>query len=128
MFFDEPYYLAPLKGGEKAYTILHQALSESAKVGIAKVVIKTREHLAAVKPKDGVLMLELMHFPDELADTQDLGIKKADVGKKEKEMAKSLVNSMTDKWEPEKYEDEYREALMKVIEKKVAAGTKKGTH
>jgi DNA end-binding protein Ku len=128
MFFDEPYYLAPEKAGEKAYTILHRALVDSGKVGIAKVVIKTREHLAAVKPKDGVLMLELMHFPDELASADELMIKKADVGKKEQEMAKSLVDSMTGDWDPAQYKDEYRQALMEVIDEKVAAGAKEVSH
>src|ERR1044072_6216101 len=66
MFFDQPYFLAPEKGGDKAYALLRDALAKSGKVGIAKVVIKTREHLAALKPLGKALVLELMHFPDEL--------------------------------------------------------------
>src|SRR6267143_5844 len=72
MFFDQAYFLAPEKGGDKAYTILREALNRTNKVGIAKVVIKTREHLAAVKPMGEALVLELMHFADELADPKEL--------------------------------------------------------
>jgi DNA end-binding protein Ku len=125
MFFDEPYYLAPEKGGEKAYALLRDALKESGRVGIAKVSIRTREHLAAVKPNGKALVLELMHFPDELADPKELAIpEKVEVGKKEMTMAGSLIEGMTDKWEPGKYHDEYKQALLKLIEEKVAAGGK----
>jgi len=93
MFFYKPYYLKPQKGGDKAYALLRDALKDTNKVGVAKVVIKTRQYLAGVKPEDGALVLELMHFADELAD-------------------------------PEKYKDDYREALMEVIEEKVEAGGK----
>jgi DNA end-binding protein Ku len=125
MYFDKPYYLEPQKGGDKAYALLRDSLAESKKVGIAKVVIKTRQYLAGVKPEDGALVLELMHFADELADTTKLDIpKKVEVGKRELNMAKSLIDSMSSKWNPEKYKDEYREALMDVIEEKVEAGGK----
>jgi len=125
MFFYKPYYLEPQKGGEKAYALLRDALEDSNKVGIAKVVIKTRQYLAGVKPEDGALVLELMHFADELADTEKLHVpKKVEVGKREMNMAKSLIDSMSSKWEPEKYRDDYREALMEVIEEKVEAGGK----
>src|SRR6266480_712313 len=125
MFFYKPYYLEPQKGGDKAYTLLRDALKDSNKVGIAKVVIKTRQYLAGVKPEDGTLVLELMHFADELADPEKLHVpKKTEVGKREKNMAKSLIDSMSSKWNPEKYKDDYREALMEVIEEKVEAGGK----
>jgi DNA end-binding protein Ku len=125
MFFYKPYYLEPQKGGDKAYALLRDALKDSGKVGIAKVVIKTRQYLAGVKPEDGVLVLELMHFADELADPGKLHVpKKTEVGKREMNMAKSLINSMSSKWNPEKYKDDYREALMEVIEEKVEAGGK----
>jgi DNA end-binding protein Ku len=125
IFFYKPYYLEPQKGGDKAYVLLRDALKDSKKVGIAKVVIKTREYLAGVKPEDGALVLELMHFADELADTSKLHIpKKVEVGKREMDMAKALIGSMTAKWNPEKYHDDYREALMEVIEEKVEAGGK----
>jgi len=125
MFFYKPYYLEPQKGGDKAYALLRDALKDSNKVGIAKVVIKTRQYLAGVKPEDGALVLELMHFADELADPQKLNVpKKLEIGKREMTMAKSLIDSMSSKWEPQKYKDDYREALMEVIEEKVEAGGK----
>jgi DNA end-binding protein Ku len=125
IFFYKPYYLEPQKGGDKAYALLRDALKDSNKVGVAKVVIKTREYLAGVKPEDGALVLELMHFADELADMSNLHIpKKVEVGKREMTMAKSLIDSMSSEWEPQKYKDDYREALMEVIEEKVEAGGK----
>jgi DNA end-binding protein Ku len=123
MFFYKPYYLEPQKGGDKAYVLLRDSLSSSNKVGIAKVVIKTRQYLAGVKPEDGVLVLELMHFADELADASKLHVpKKMEAGKREMDMAKALIGNMTSKWDPEKYHDDYREAVMKVIEEKVEHG------
>src|SRR5262245_43470346 len=125
IFFYKPYYLEPQKGGDKAYALLRDALKDSKKVGVAKVVIKTRQYLAGVKPEDGVLVLELMHFADQLADPAKLHVpKKVEVGKREMNMAKSLINSMSSKWNPAQYKDDYREALMEVIEEKVEAGGK----
>jgi len=125
MFFYRPYYLEPQKGGDKAYALLRDALKDTNKVGVAKVVIKTRQYLAGVKPEDGALVLELMHFADDLADPEKLHVPKTmNVGKREMNMARSLIDSMTSKWEPEKYKDDYREALMEVIEEKVEAGGK----
>jgi DNA end-binding protein Ku len=125
IFFYKPYYLEPQKGGDKAYVLLRDSLGERGKVGIAKVVIKTRQYLAGVKPKDGALVLELMHFAEELADTSKLHIpKKVEIGKREMNMATQLIDSMSSKWNPEKYRDEYRDALMEVIEEKVEAGGK----
>src|SRR5215813_13231091 len=125
MFFYKPYYLEPQKGGDKAYALLRDALKDTKKVGVAKVVIKTRQYLAGVKPEDGALVLELMHFADELADPGKLHVpKQLEVGKREMNMAKSLIGTMSSKWQPEKYKDDYREALMDVIEEKVEAGGK----
>jgi DNA end-binding protein Ku len=125
IFFYKPYYLEPQKGGDKAYVLLRDSLKDKKKVGIAKVVIKTREYLAGVKPEDGALVLELMHFADELVDTSKLDIpKKVEVGKRELNMATALIDSMSAKWDPAKYKDDYREALMEVIEEKVEAGGK----
>ena len=118
-------HLEPQKGGDKAYALLRDALKDTNKVGVAKVVIKTRQYLAGVKPEDGALVLELMHFADELADAEKLHVpKKLEVGKREMNMAKSLIDSMSSKWHAEKYKDDYREALMEVIEEKVEAGGK----
>jgi DNA end-binding protein Ku len=125
MFFYKPYYLEPQKGGDKAYVLLREALADGKKVGIAKVVIKTRQYLAGVKAMKDVLVLELMHFGEELADAEKLHVpKKLQPGKREMDMAKALVDSMSAKWDPEKYHDDYREALMDVIEEKVESGGK----
>src|SRR5437667_1336993 len=125
MYFYKPYYLEPQKGGDKAYVLLHEALADGKKVGIAKVVIKTRQYLAGVKALNGALVLELMHFADELSDSKKLQVpKKIEIGKRERGMAQALVESMSAKWDPEKYHDDYRKALMEVIEEKVEAGGK----
>ena len=125
MFFYKPYYLEPQKGGDKAYALLRDALADGKKVGIAKVIIKTRQYLAGVKAMKHALVLELMHFADELSDTGKLRVpKKLKPGKRESDMAKALVESMSGKWNPEKYHDDYREALLEVIEEKVESGGK----
>ncbi len=123
MFFHKPYYLEPQKGGDKAYVLLRDTLRQSGKVGIAKVIIKTRQYLAGVKAEKEVLVLELMHFAEELASADKLNLpRKIEPGKKEREMATALVESMSSTWDPEKYRDDYRDALMGVIEEKVEAG------
>lgn len=125
MFFDKPYYLEPQKGGKKAYALLRDTLTETGKVGIARVVIKTRQHLAAVKPKDDALVLELMHFPDEVLEPAGLELPREEkLGKKEMDMAKSLVETMSGKWKPSEFKDEYRDKLIKLIEEKVERGGK----
>ncbi len=125
MFFNKPYYMEPTKGGTKAYVLIRDALRETGKVGIAKVVIKTRQYLAAVKPNEKGLLLELMHFADELISPEDLHLpESARVSKGEMEMAKSLIDKMSGKWEPEKYKDDYKSALLALIEKKAESGGK----
>jgi DNA end-binding protein Ku len=125
IFFHKPYYMEPQKGGDKAYVLLREALRTSGKIAIAKVVIKTREHLAAVKPQEKGLMLELMHFATELRDVDEFKLPATkEVGKKELQMATALVDSMSSEWKPEKYVDDYREALEKVIEEKIKKGDK----
>lgn len=125
IYFSKPYYMEPEKGGDKAFVLLRDALKETGKIGIAKVVIKTRQYLAAVKPQGKGLVLELMHFADEIIDEGELKVAESkEVGKKEIAMAKQLIESMTGPWEPEKYKDDYREALLGVIEEKVESGGK----
>src|SRR6186997_2542752 len=125
VFFHKPYYMEPQKGGDKAYVLLREALRASGKIAIAKVVIKTRQHLAAVKPQEKGLMLELMHFATELLDVDEFKVPATkEVGKKELQMAGALIDSMSDEWKPEEYVDEYREALEKLIEEKVERGDK----
>jgi DNA end-binding protein Ku len=123
IFFHKPYYMEPQKGGDKAYVLLREALKASGRIGIAKVVIKTRQHLAAVKAQEKGLMLELMHFASELLDANEFKLPAAaEAGKKELQMAKALIDSMSDEWNPEAYVDEYRAALEKVIEEKAEKG------
>jgi DNA end-binding protein Ku len=118
-FFYKPYFLEPQKGGEKAYALLHRALTGTGKIGIAKVVISNREHLASVKPDGLFLILELMHFASEILSPEELksGPVTA-ITEKELKMAQSLIESMSEPWEPEKYRDEYRTAVMEMIEQK----------
>jgi DNA end-binding protein Ku len=123
MFFERPYYLEPQKKGGKAYGLLREALKKTDKVGIAKVVIKTRQHLAAVKPKENALVLELMHFAEELVDSSSLQIPgQIEVVSKELDLAKELIQRMTSRWEPEKFTDDYRHALMDMVHKKIESG------
>ena len=125
IYFHKPYYMEPMKGGDKAYVLLREALKASDKIAIAKVVIKTRQHLAAVKPQEKGLMLELMHFASELLETSEFKLPVTrEAGKKEMQMARSLIDSMSADWKPGEYVDEYRDALEKVIEEKMEKGGK----
>ncbi len=123
LFFYKPYFMEVGKGGDKAYVLLREALENSGKIAISKVVIKTRQHLAAIKPQKHGLMLELMHFPEELIDAGEFkSPAEKSLGKPELRMATQLIESMTTKWTPDMYKDDYREALEKVIEEKVESG------
>lgn len=126
LFFYKPYYMEPEKGGDRAYIVLRQALADSGKIAIAKVIIKTRQHLAAIKPQNDGLMLELMHFPEELLDVSEF---RAPAGKPpskpEMAMARKLLDTMSGEWQPEAFKDDYREMLEKIVEEKVHAGGKK---
>jgi len=118
-FFYKPYFLEAQKGGEKAYSLLLKALSGTGKIGIAKVVISNREHLASVKPDGLFLVLELMHFAQEILGADSLKpVEQKEVTSRELDMAKALIESMTAPWEPQKYQDEYRTAVMDIIEQK----------
>jgi DNA end-binding protein Ku len=125
-YFDKPYILVPGKKGDKGYVLLRETLRKTNKVGIAKVVIRSRQHLAAVIASGDALILELMRFVDELRDPSEFDLPNQDldeykITKKELDMAERLVESMTAEWEPEKYHDDYREALLKWIEDKMKA-------
>src|SRR6266705_1167607 len=117
-FFYKPYFLEAQKGGEKAYSLLHKALSGTGKSCIAKVVIANREYLAAAKPDGLFLILELMHFATEVLTPEELNRPVTQLSDKELKMAQALIDSMSSEWQPEKYRDQYREALMEVIEQK----------
>jgi len=123
LLFYKPYYLEVSKGGDKAYALLREALVATGKIGIAKVVIKTRQHLAAVKPQESGLMLELMHFPEELIEAGEFKAPKPQkIGAPELKMAESLIAGMSSPWKPEEYQDEYHEALEEMIEDKLKHG------
>lgn len=122
IYFDSPYYLGPADGAEKAYSLLARAMQESGKVAIARFVFRNKEHLAALRPNDGVLTLTTMRFADEVVPPSELedvlpeGKPKA--AKQEVEMAEQLIDSLTREFDPSAYRDEYREQLLALIERK----------
>jgi len=122
IYFDSPYYLGPAEGAEKAYSLLAEAMEKSGKVAIARFVFRNKEHLAALRPSDGVLTLTTMRFadevvaPSELEDVLPQGQQK--VARKEVEMAEQLIDSLTTEFDPSAYRDEYREQLLALIERK----------
>jgi len=125
LLFYKPYYMECGKGGDKAYVLLRDALRDAGKIGIAKVVIKTRQHLASIKPQEKGLMLELMHFPNELLDASEFKVpSESTVAKAEMKMAHQLIDSMTTEWNSEDYKDEYHEAVEKMIQAKLESGGK----
>ncbi len=122
IYFDSPYYLGPAEGAERAYSLLAKAMQESGKVAIARFVFRNKEHLAALRPGDGVLTLTTMRFADEVvapADLEDvLPQEEQKVAKKEVAMAEQLIESLTTDFDPAAYRDEYREQLLALIERK----------
>lgn len=121
ILFKKSYFLVPDETGAKAYALLRKALSDENKVGIAKVSFRDKEHLAALRFKDRVFVLETMFWPDEIRaaefDTVDSDEK---VRENEVDMAKALIENLTEPWNPEAFTDEYREALLEIVERKVA--------
>ena len=125
VYFHRPYYLEPLKGGAPAYNLLRNVLSDTNKAGISKVIIRTRQHLAAVKANGNLLVLELMRFADELVAPSAIKVPaEKKPATREIGMAKTLVEQMTEDWDPDRYTDDYRSALMKLIDRKVKSGGK----
>lgn len=118
MFFDKPYYLEPTKQGRHAYALLREALAESNRVAIARVVIRTKEYIAAVKPIDGALVLELMHWANEIVASDTLELPDNEkLPEKEMQMARMLIDTMSvDEFEPEKFTNKYRDELLTMIE------------
>jgi DNA end-binding protein Ku len=123
--FFRPYYLEPQRGGASAYALLRDVLAETGKAGIAKIVLKSRQHLAALKPNGDALVLELMHFAHELVDAHALKLPgETKPGRRELDMAATLVAQMTVPWDAQRYQDDYTAALLTMIDRKVAAGGK----
>jgi DNA end-binding protein Ku len=125
LLFYKPYFLEVQRGGDKAYVLLRDSLAESHRIAIAKVVIRERQHLAAIKPQNKGLILELMHFPEELLNTSEFKTPAVkSIRKNEMQMAKQLIESMSSEWDPSQYSAEYHHALEKMIEKKIESGGK----
>jgi DNA end-binding protein Ku len=122
IFFRQSYYLAPKgKGSDRAYALLLEAMNETHKVGIATLVLRDKEHLVAIRPSEKVLMLETMYFEDEIRDPQQELETLPEIGNaspRELKIAKQLIDSLSDKWEPSRYQNTYRERIEELIEKK----------
>jgi DNA end-binding protein Ku len=123
VYFERPYYLAPDARAGKAYHLLWKAMRDSGKVGLARFVMRQKEYLCAIRPTDTLLMLETMNYADEIVPPEDVpGIEEAGgkVEEKQLKMARQLIEALTTEYEPEKYRDEYREQVLKMIEEKAA--------
>jgi DNA end-binding protein Ku len=126
-YFETPYYLAPDKRGEKGYALLRETLKASNKIAIATVVIRTRQYLAALIPSGNVIVLNTLRYQNELKSAKDLevpsgNLKTSGISPREIEMAKKLVEEMTEPWKPERYRDTYHDDLMKLIDGRIKAG------
>lgn len=126
-YFETPYYLAPDKRGEKGYALLRETLKATNKIGIATVVIRTRQYLAALIPTGDVVVLNTLRYENELKSAKDLevplgNLKASGVSPREIEMAKRLVEEMTHQWKPKSYRDTYHEDLLTLIDKRIKAG------
>ncbi|TFE72060.1 non-homologous end joining protein Ku [Methylacidiphilum caldifontis] len=125
VYFEKPYYLVPDQGGEKAYQLLHYGLVKTGKTAIAKIVLHNKEHLAALKPKNSFLTLELMYFQREIVDPKELPIPpKAELDEREKKITVELIEKMSVPWDPNRYQDEYSKAIEKIIKEKIKKGAK----
>src|SRR5918994_63983 len=126
MYYDHPYYLAPDKGAAKPYKLLVDAMDEASKVAVARVVIRSKESLVALRPRAGILAMETMLFADEVINPDsldELTVDGSTTSKRELDMAKQLIDSLSADFEPEQYRDEYRERVLEMIERKAAGET-----
>ncbi|MDB5950018.1 MAG: Non-ous end joining protein Ku, partial [Massilia sp.] len=126
LYYEQPYYLAPGKGGDKVYALLRETLRAVGKIGIATVVIRVKQHLAALVCIGDTIVLNTLRYADEIRETDDLNIptkssKSAAVSDKEIKMAMALVEGMSEEWKPQQYHDTYREDVIALVEKKVKA-------
>jgi DNA end-binding protein Ku len=121
IYFQKSYYLVPEETGLKAYQLLLRAMEDDGRVAVAKVAFREKEHLAVLRPRDNVFVLETMFWPDEIraVEFEVLG-KKAEVRPQEVQMAKSLIDNLTAEFDPKQFKDEYREKLLEIVEKKIA--------
>ena len=120
LYFDKAYYVVPEESGVKAYRLMMEALEDEGLVGIAKVAIRDREHLSALRPADGMIVLETMHWPEEIREASyDELSKRPRVQDSERKMARQLIQQLTEDFDPDRFKDEYHKALKKLIRKKV---------
>jgi len=120
VMFKKSYYLVPEETGAKAYSLLREAMADDGRVGIAKVSFRDKEHLAALRFKDEAFVLETMYWPDEIREADFGGVDvSAKIRGQELEMAKQLIESLSGDWNPEEYSDEYREAMLQIVEAKL---------
>jgi DNA end-binding protein Ku len=124
IYYDSPYYVAPDKAARKSYALLTRAMEEEGKVALARFVMRSKQYLAALRPKDGVLVMSTMVYADEVNDPKELGefddVADVDVSDRELRMASQLVESLTEPFEPERFEDTYRNQVLELIERKAA--------
>lgn len=119
-FFETSYYLTPAKGGERAYALLREAIRDTGLVGIATIVLRNAQYLAALEVVEDAMVLTMMRYAEELVDATEYTFPRiADVRKPELQMARTLVESLADRWDPSQYTDEYRANLMKIIKAKM---------
>src|SRR5699024_9560541 len=120
IYFEKSYYLSPDDGGSKAYSLIRTALEDTGKIGVAKMMIRSKEQLAVIRIYENTLVVETIHYPDEVRATADVpNVPEAETTeKKELDTAKMLIDQLTTEFDPEKYTDEYRTALMELIEEK----------
>jgi DNA end-binding protein Ku len=119
-YFETPYYLQAGKGADRAYVLLREAIKTSGKIGIAKIILRDAQHLAAVEAIGDALVLTMMRFSDELADLEEFNFPhKADIRAPELKMAQQLIDNLVSEWNPDKYTDEYKENLLRVINAKL---------
>jgi DNA end-binding protein Ku len=126
LYYDQPYYLAPGKGGDKVYALLRETLKATGKIGIARVVIRVKQHLAALVCVGDAIVMNTLRYADEIRDAGELKIpapdaKNASISDKELAMAKALVEGMSEDWHPEAFHDTYREDVLALVEQKIAA-------
>ena len=123
-FFETSYFLTPQKGGERAYALLREAIRETKLVGVATIVLREAQHLAALEVKKDAMVLTMMRYAEELVDTDEYSFPRAqDIRKGELQMARTLVEQLADKWDPTQYTDEYRANLMKIIKARMKGKT-----
>jgi DNA end-binding protein Ku len=127
IYLERPYYVTPANKGEKVYALLRETLSRTERVGIARVIIQTKQHLAALIPSGSALVLNLLRWGDEIRSSENLsfpaeGVREAGITDKELKMAEQLVMDMSGKWDPDEFHDSFKDEIMKLVKEKVETG------